>query len=118
LFANIEDAPQLGFVMELLPSKKQQQQPQEQQPETSTRSRYSQYDHRRDSMFGNHSARSSIASNPTTTSQEGQVRRKKSFDANGKVPRKPQVEKGCVAKICNIFGKSSTSSDYDYRPMK
>ncbi len=103
--------------MELLPSKKQQQnQEQPQSAEgTYTRSRYSQYDNRRDSMFGNHSARSSIASDPT---EEGSVRRKKSFDANGKVPRTRPVEKGCVAKICNIFGKSSNTSDYDYRPMK
>jgi len=108
LFANIEDVPELGFSIELASKKTSRIGDDE---EECTRGRItSMFDGRKDSMFANSSARTSVA-----TPQDGPVRRKKSFDANGKVPRKPQVQKGCVAKICNIFGKSGGASDYDYR---
>jgi len=89
LFADIEDMPNLDFNLNLNP----------------------QAASRKNSIFTNTSAKTSVAS------PEGKMKRKKSFDLNGPLPsQNSHVQQGCVAKICNIFGKSN-KNDYDYASM-
>jgi len=67
---------------------------------------------RKNSIFSNASAKTSVAS------PDGKTKRKKSFDLNGPIPSQTNhIQQGCVAKICNIFGKSSSKNDYDYTSM-
>ena len=66
---------------------------------------------RKNSIFSNPSARTSVAS------FEGKMKRKKSFDLNGPLPSQNNgAQQGCVARICNIFGRSN-KNEYDYTSM-
>jgi len=64
---------------------------------------------RKDSLFGNVSARTSVAT------PDGLPKRKKSFDINGNVPN-GEIQRGCVARICTLFWKPKTN-DYHYKAI-
>jgi len=65
---------------------------------------------RKDSIFGLSSTRTSVA---TPDMLPGGRRR--SFDINGNVPA-GEIQKGCVARICNIFWKPK-NNDNHYRAI-